>query len=262
MEPSIRTLIRLPALSALVLLGSTIGSCAVPGSVPVLEVRFPALPEAWLSALGDASWSLRWTDNDGAYQCRDDAQDGVQVELPLDTAAAILAYPYWPALGIRAGMARPAGAVHPFDEEGGALLLDWRGGPIAVFYRELAGTEGSAKTLPERFDWPRFRELLYGDLVAGEVSADPWLVDWRLVAVKTRASGFDRRRLVPRPTEPIEAMVPAAGPWVSSSPFAVSPSWAAGDTVILEAPEEPDAFLCAEGAFRYSQEAIVWLPAP
>lgn len=262
MFASIRLAVRLLFLLELGALCAACLSCSLPGEPPELRVQLPALPVAWVSALGECEWSLRWTGADGEWHCRDAFLSGASVELPIDEASAILAYPYWPRLGIVCGIARPAGAVHPFDEEDGVLFLDWKGGPVALFFRELAGAGGEAKTRPELFDWPRFRELLYGELVAVEVSADPWVVDWRLVAEKTRSSGFDRRRLVPRPTEPFELAVPAAGPWIAASPFAVAPDWTGGERVTISASLETDSFLCVAGVLRYSTGLIAWFPAP
>ena len=255
-----RAQIRFVRLAAALVSGVLL-SCAAPASAPVLRLRFPPLPTAWAAALGEASWSVRWTGSDGVQYRRDDAETGMEIELD-SSASAILAYPYWPGLGLEVALARPAGAIYPFDEDGGSLVLDWEGGPPAVFFRELAVAAGPPRTLPERFDWPRFRALLSGPLVASEVAADPWLVDWRLVAEKTRRSGFDRRRLVPRPTEPLAFTVPAAGPWAASSPFVRAPSWQEGSSATVGASEEADTFFCAEGILRYSREAALWLPAP
>jgi hypothetical protein len=259
---SIRVTVRLLLLFEIGPLCAVFLSCSLPGSQPELRVQLPALPDAWVAALGEGEWSLRWTGSDGEWHCRDGFLSGDTVELSIDEASAILAYPYWPRLGIVCGIARPAGAIHPFDEEDGVLFLDWNGGPVAHFFRELEGAGGEAQTKPELFDWPRFRELLYGDLVAAEVSADPWVVDWRLVAEKTRSSGFDRRRLVPKPTDPLELAVPAAGPWVAASPFAASPAWTGGERVTITASAEADSFLCAAGVLRYSMGLIAWFPTP
>ncbi len=255
-----RAQIRFVRLAAPLMAGVLL-SCAVPAAAPTVRLRLPPVPAAWAAALGEPSWSVRWTGSDGAPYRQDDAGPGLEIELSGSAASAILAYPYWPALGLEPAAARPAGAIYPFDEDDGWLVLDWAGGPPAVFFRELARAAGKPETRPELFDWPRFRALLAGPLVAAEVAADPWLVDWRLVAEKTRRTGFDRRRLVPRPTEPLAFTVPAAGPWAASSPFAPAPPWEAGSPATVAAAEEPDTVFCAEGALRYSRKAALWLPA-
>jgi hypothetical protein len=90
---------------------------------------------------------------------------------------------------------------------------------MACFFRELALADGEGRTRPEGFDWPRFSALLKDPLMHESLRQDPWRVDWTLSARRIRASGFDRRRLVPREQLRISIGAPSAGPWISSSPF-------------------------------------------
>jgi hypothetical protein len=162
---------------------------------------------------------------------------------------------------------RPAGAVAPFDIEGGLLLLTWEAGPEAWFYRALAAAYNAAELStdaagrrPDRFDWPRFRSLLRSGDIPPEIRDDPWLAGWDSIAEKTVQSGFDRRRIQARPGTPLTVNVPWPGPWAGSSPFAEVLLWEAGETVTVEAPAEAETLVSSGGILRYNSKGAIRIP--
>ncbi len=235
-------------------------SCAF-DAAPTFLVSLPDIPGPWLDALGPPSWSLRWFAADGSPRRAEAVSgDDFSIEVLQFCASPVLAYPYWPDSGIEPGRARPAGGVVPFDQRGTRIVLSWRGGVAASFYLELLGAAGPEDTHPRFFDWPRFGDLLESDRIDPEASADPWTVDWRLAAARTRASGFDMRRVSARPFAAIKAAAPNGGPWASTSPFAAAPLPAEAGAFVLRAYEEPDSLLSAAGELRFSAEACAWFP--
>ncbi len=231
---------------------------ADPDAASVL-VRMPAAPAQWSDSLGSCSWSLRWFGPDGSAERQDGVRSEALLQLRSDAVVPILAYPYWPDLGIPAGIAKPAGAVYPF---GGypEFGLDWLGGVSAVFYRELLYAGGPEATDPARFDWPRFRALFAGEDLSAEVREDPWRVDWGTVARKTRAAGFDRRRIVACRADPLTVPAPAPGPWSRASPFAPVLAQDSGGTVTLPVSELTDAVFCLYGTLAFSRASWAWFP--
>jgi hypothetical protein len=243
---------------------------------PVIPASYrlvlPTLPPAWEEILGPPWWRVEWFDSDGRlHSCEgtDAALPGVN--LPADWASPVLAYPFWPGHGLAPGYMRPAGAIAPFDVEGSELRLTWEAGPEAWFYRALASalaaassdggiSEAAAKRRPDRFDWPRFRNLLRGGNVPPEIQRDPWLVSWDAAAAKTVRSGFDRRCIQASPREPLTVSVPWPGPWVGSSPFAEVRHWEAGETVMVEAAAEPDTLVSSRGMLRYTVNGTIRIP--
>jgi hypothetical protein len=155
---------------------------------------------------------------------------------------------------------RPAGAIAPFDADGPNLRLSWEAGPEARFYRALAAAWETGTRRPDRFDWPRFRDLLRDGNIPPELRADPWLADWDEAAIRTAQSGFDRRRIQPRPRTPVTLSVPWPGPWAGSSPFTETYLWEPGDTVTIEAAAEADTLVSPSGVLRYSQTGVVRIP--
>jgi len=180
----------------------------------------PSAPEVWVSALGEPHWRLEWFDKNGIRRIADILPgESMKIEIPVTWANPITAWPCWPEYNLPAGVFRPAGALFPFDTEGGRLRLDWKTGVDAVFYWELAlaGGQNTVK-IPANFDWPRFRELFTDGKTNEAVCENPWLVDWHSVAEKTMNANFDRRRLVPEAAEPTAIPVDP-GPWHGTSPF-------------------------------------------
>ncbi|MFQ3548000.1 MAG: hypothetical protein SNJ56_06645, partial [Termitinemataceae bacterium] len=107
---------------------------------------------------------------------------------------------------------------------------------------------------PERFNWARFMALWdTGSSLPEEVLKDPWLVDWTLVAQKTQASGFDRRRLVVESGVYVDSLLPDCGPWVAASPFSSLQS--EGDSLVsLYRRKMVDTLLSRQGIIRYSMD--------
>ncbi|MDR2184496.1 MAG: hypothetical protein LBO80_02330, partial [Treponema sp.] len=205
---------------------------------PMLPARYradpPPLPAAWTELLGEPRWRLEWIDPAGGRVFRDGAAaDFGDLEIPAGLTSPLLAWPYWPQSDIPPGYLRPAGALFPFDAAGDRIVLSWSGGIDAFFFRELAaafhaagkadaagasdsggsaggnalGAARAAERRPEAFDWPRFRELLAGGEVPGDIRRDPWLADWTGIAAATVKSGFDRRRILPRDRESLQVAV-------------------------------------------------------
>jgi hypothetical protein len=249
------------ALALAVLLISpvfTLTACRDPVIPPAFGLDLPALPPAWEAVLGPPHWRLEWFAPDGSLRSREGPAGALpEVALAAEWASPVLAYPFWPERGLLPGAMYPAGAVAPFDADGPRLRLSWEAGPAARFYRALAAAGGKR---PERFDWPRFRELLRNGGIPPEVRADPWLADWDAAAAHTARSGFDRRRIQSRPREPVSLLIPWPGPWAASSPFAEARLWQAGETVIIDAAEEAETLVSPEGALRYNRTGTVRIP--
>ncbi|MDR2246945.1 MAG: hypothetical protein LBE17_09835 [Treponema sp.] len=237
------------------------------------QLILPALPPAWGAILGPPQWRVEWLDPDGLLLSSEGPADALaEVNLPEEWASPVLAYPFWPDRGLTPGRMRPAGGLAPFDTQGGVLRLTWEAGPEAWFYRALASSLTAAASdgeglsaakegrRPDRFDWPRFRNLLRGGDIAPEIRDDPWLAGWDTIAVKTVQSGFDRRRLQARSREPLTLSVPWPGPWAGSSPFAEVRVWDAGETVTVEATAEADTLISPGGMLRYNINGTVRVP--
>ena len=241
-------------------------ACSFPPAAPRAELIIAPASEAWSASLGEPVWSVHWFDPEGAAQRRDGVRGRLMIEAEQEGARPVLAWPYWPDYGIGIGHARPYGAVCPYGLDNGRLRLDAPGGVCASFFVELAAAGGQGGTAPEYFDWPRFAELIRSDAVPDDFRADPWSADWTGIASKTRASGFDSRRLVPRsedlPPAPAEFTVPGPGPWATSSPFRSAPSWKEGETIVLEWTGADDAYLSAGGILRSGRGFVAWFPLP
>jgi hypothetical protein len=239
---------------------------------PVIPASYrlviPALPPAWEAILGPPQWRVEWFTPDGRLHSGEGTAAALPgVDLPVEWASPVLAYPFWPDRSLGPGCMRPAGALAPFDVEGGDLCLTWEAGPEAWFYRALAAASSggelsgtAAGRRPDRFDWPRFRNLLHDGDIPQEVQNDPWLADWDTIAAKTVQSGFDRRRIRASPREPLTLSVPWPGPWAGSSPFAEVRHWEAGETVTVDAPAEADTLISPGGMLRYNMNGTVRIP--
>lgn len=144
--------------------------------------------------------------------------------------------------------------------EGGVLRLSWRAGPLPVFFDAMAAAPGPAEFSPARFDWLRLRDLLESSDVGAEVRRDPWTVDWRAAAARSRLAGFDARRLKPASLRSVPFKVPAAGPWFEASPFADPLPWSEGDTATLPLAGRSAFAVCPSGALEASSEGSAWFP--
>jgi hypothetical protein len=201
-------------------------ACALPG-IPFVSPReqtilaLPQLPQAWQEVLGPPRWRLEWFGPQGTLERTDLTlgADSFSVDLAQGIQTPLLAYPWWPDRGLPPGVFRPAGAIYPHGVRDSRLGLSWEGGVSAWFYRELALADGESRTRPEGFDWPRFSTLIKDPIIPETLRQDPWRVDWTLSSRRIRASGFDRRRLVPRERLSVSIGAPADGPWIAASPF-------------------------------------------
>ncbi|MDR1637642.1 MAG: hypothetical protein LBR93_09930 [Treponema sp.] len=256
---------------------------------PILDLGFdlaaPTVPPAWEEMLGPPAWRVQWINRRGEWEVMETSlsQEGTvgqievsgqagttgsglgRIDLPVSGVVPVLAWPFWPDLGILPGDFHPAGAIFPFDVSGGDLILSWEGGVAAFFYRSLAeaagtGSSKAALRRPGNFDWPRFRELLRDPALKESFRADPWTADWELIARETVESGFEKRRLVSAVRN--ELSVPVhPGPWISASPFP-APLFFGEDPPVFPAPPgiEPDAWYSAEGILRCAGNAWIFIP--
>jgi len=245
-------------------------SCHAPFVDPLVDpaeyvFELPEIPEAWYALLGSPSWSLEWMDENGSITTFCVPSGTKQVTLPLSVhqPGPIWAWPYWSQLGIDPHRTRPAGALLPLDIQGNRCRLTWMGGVEASFFRYLQSSPGDPRYGPEYFNWPRFRSLFQDKRLAQEVLADPWHVDWSLVAEKTRRSGFDSRRLNSRPVKTILISLPVLGPWVSGSPFSpVLPESSGLEDlqISIQAASAVGTLLSTHGIISYSWDGIAYIP--
>jgi hypothetical protein len=246
--------------------GVLLGGCGkvLPGEYRLI---LPGLPPLWQAILGKPRWRLEWINPAGMAERFEGPEEAIPpLALPEEWPNPVLAYPYWPEWDLSPGVLRPAGAIFPFDVESGARLrLSWEAGVEAGFYFELARAAArstAAARSPDRFNWPRFRALLAGEDIPQQVRADPWLVDWAALAVRTVETGWDRRRVRLPETASLDLVIPHDGPWVGSSPFAAVENWDAGQSVTLEAGGNIDTYLSSGGMLRYGRGAWMWIPWP
>jgi hypothetical protein len=247
---------------------------------PILDSGFdlaaPPVPPAWVETLGPPAWRVQWINGRGEWEGMEiispwggtvgqsgAARSGFGGDLPVSGASPVLAWPFWPDLGILPGDFRPAGAIFPFDVSGRDLILSWEGGVAAFFYRSLAEAAGAGSSKarqPGNFDWPRFRELLRDPALKESFLADPWTADWKLIARETVESGFEKRRLVSVPRNEL-ALPVHPGPWISSSPFP-APLFFGEDPPVFPAPPgiEPDTWYSAQGILRCAGNAWIFIP--
>ena len=226
----------------------------------------PDLPTVWYEILGEAHWRVEWVGEGGFWQKKEigPGQDIPALSLIQEWTTPVLAWPFWPDKNLLPGIMRPSGALFPWDVSGGKLMLSWKGGIDAVFWKELAASEkpslAAEGRLPWYFDWPRFRELFSENGSLSEsVRLDPWLPDWKEIAKKTVASGFDRRRIVSRKLT--ELVIPDfGGQWTGSSPFALPLDAPSGGPLCVNAADVPEAWISAEGILKCFVSGWVWQP--
>ncbi|GMO44194.1 MAG: hypothetical protein Ta2B_24900 [Termitinemataceae bacterium] len=198
--------------------------------------------QAWSDFLGDPSWHIEWTDDAGNMQ-QTDTTDSILagVHILAEFPTAIIAYPYWPKKNIVRGSVKPAGAIFPFDSSADKIILSWQGGIDASLYCDLK-KENNLQRLPHTFDWNRFRSLFSEDVLPLEIVEDPWLADWKLIAAKTAASGFDKRRITAADRELRKIEIPLAGIWAGSSPFAKTQNFAKDQLVNMPVCKDTESY--------------------
>jgi hypothetical protein len=225
--------------------------CCVDFTSSVYSVVPPEAPEAWVSLLGEPHWRLEWLDKSGSRRIADILPGkSMEIEIPVTWANPVTAWPYWPDYNLPAGIFKPAGALFPFDADGGRLCLRWQAGPDTVFYWELAIAGGqNASKIPANFDWPRFRELFNEEALSEAVCKDPWLVDWSSVAQKTISANFDRRRLVPEVSESVNIPVDC-GVWYGTSPFSAPLYFEEGQAPVFPVRSGFNVWISSNGILR------------
>jgi hypothetical protein len=234
------------------------------GPIPSSERPvLPVLPDDWSEILGEANWRLEWIGDNGIWH-KYDLKTGAPapgLNLPLEWTTPVIAWPFWPERDLFPGMMHPAGALFPWDARGNNLVLSWKGGVDAVFWRELALADRTSTKaegrLPWFFDWPRFRELMQSDDINALAKQDPWVVDWKEVSRKTVESGFDRRRITSRKFKEIE-IPDLKGRWVSSSPFSASLTAPKDGPLVLAVSDAVCAWISADGILKCSTSGWIY----
>jgi hypothetical protein len=257
----------LTALAAAILVLACAGcGRVIPDEGFVLEL--PELPAGWEQVLGAAHWRVEYAGASGKRTVKNlNPGKRAVLELPQTWASAVLAWPYWPERGIAAGIFRPAGALFPYDATvsaagSGSLSASWRGGVDALLYWELAraAAGGAAETktprLPANFNWPRFREFMAGADLNEAIRAEPWLADWRAIAVKIAHSGFDKRRITGEAREETPLPVPP-GVWIGTSPFAAPLRFEDGRAPAFPLRDQADLWVSAAGILRANRKAWI-----
>jgi len=231
----------------------------------------PALPDGWSDVLGEAHWRVEWVGEEGTWHGWEGKQGAEVPSLYLiqTWTTPVLAWPFWPELGLNSGIMRPCGALFPWDTYGKDLVLSWEGGVDAVFWKELAAVKrqnGSAKAelakderFPWLFDWPRFREIMAGQDIGDTVKQDPWVVDWKEVGRKTVESGFDRRRIKTMKFTEVEIPLPA-GRWLSNSPFAPVLEITPEKPITLEVTDAVGVWVSSGGILKVSTSGWIFRP--
>ena len=232
----------------------------------------PELPRNRKAILGDAHWRLEWVGEAGVWQECELApgQEMPGLSLMQEWSIPVLAWPFWPEKGLLPLMMRPAGVIFPWDTYGEKVYLSWSCGPEAFFWKELAAASASSASssaapasgtgrFPWYFDWPRFRELFSSGNINEDVRRDPWLADWRSIAQKTVQSGFDSRRIVPRPLAEI-SISGLGGRWIGSSPFAPPIDAPPDGPLNIKAADTPDTWVSSQGVLKCSTDGWVLIP--
>ena len=239
--------------------------------VPVL----PALPSAWDEILGIPHWRLEWLNQEGNWVSWEGKNAIPALSLMQEWSSPVLAWPFWPEKGLFPEQMQPAGALFPWDVSGSRIILSWEAGIDAFFWRCLAlssehQTSGSTPRVPWYFDWPRFRDLMKSENISLEVRQNPWLADWRFIALRTVQSGFDRRR-IRLPAGTLRAIscpqdLPE-GLWAGNSPFSppvyVNPGESLNITVReMSLHEAVETWVSESGFLRVSKNTWLFNPWP
>jgi hypothetical protein len=224
------------------------------------HLKLPPLPEIWQEVLGEASWHIEWAGEDGVIHSMEKIPNGgmSSVEIMQNWTTPVSAWPYWPEKDIRHGLMKPAGALFPLDVSGSYIKLSWNGGVDAVFFWELAALDNE-KRLPYNFNWNHFRELFSNADLPEDVLEDPWIADWKAIAVKTATSGFDRRRISGQKRSSRTLTIPADGPWIGVSPFDDGKDWLKDEVVIVKLSGYVESYFCPTGVLRCSSATWNWL---
>lgn len=234
------------------------------------SLRLPEPPAEWTELMGSPEWRIEWLDSGGTRQAMNVRHGSrPEIRLPETYASAVTAWPHWPRRDIRPRVFMPAGAMYPFDVNGGTLALRWEAGVDVVLFWELANAAArdsqalaaATPRLPHYFNWPRFREL-FTDAdsgLAAEIRADPWLADWHSIAEKIAHSGFDKRRLVPEAREQLPVALDTGLLWIGTSPFAPPKRFTAGAVPVFPVRQGVDVWVSARGILRCNKKSWIFL---
>jgi len=228
---------------------------------PSYRLVLPELPGHWEEFPGKPHWRLEWINGNAAWQDWE-GLEVPEISINQEWTTAVLALPFWPERGLLPGMMRPSGALFPWDVSGETIVLSWKAGVEAFFWKEMVLADRPAAAaenrLPWYFDWPRFRELMESENIPSIVCQNPWLADWKSIAQKTILSGFDRRRIVSRSFSGL-AIPGLAGRWIGSSPFTEALETAPGSPLLLMVTDEPDTWVSEGAVLRCSSSGWVYL---
>ena len=227
------------------------------------QVQLPPLPLTRMEVLGQPQWRLEWYDSSGKFQQKEISGNTAKISILYEWPSAVLAWPYWPEKKLAAGYFYPAGALFPLDTRGDTIILNWRAGPEAYFYRELDTIRGLNlnNRLPEYFDWKRFRTLLR-EGTQEELRRDPWLANWKHIAENTLRSGFRSSLLRADTRINTEVTIPHEGPWFGASVFSPIRLWEEGEILIIPLSSRPEILVCPGGILHISAQNRLWMPFP
>ena len=237
---------------------------------PIQDKYYPQMPEtprAWVQIAGTPHWRLEWLDKNMKWQVREGTGGFNGIALTQEWTVPVFAWPYWPEKGISPGQFSPAGALFPWDVQGNKIMLTWKAGTDAFFWREMARNinvwvSAGTPRYSWYFDWPRFRELMESENIPAEVRQDPWLADWKEIALKTVEMGFDRRRIKPqtRTILPINPDPSLSRFWAGYSAFADLVEARSGEPLNLPVTETAETWIGESGILRCQKGAWIFLP--
>ena len=228
------------------------------------EIELPAVPASWIDILGNPQWRIEWMSSDNTKKIADiQSGQSLSIHIAEEWTTPVIAYPFWSQFDIIPEIMKPAGALFPFDVRGDKIYLSWRGGVDAFFYIELAVNfekrESGTQRYPHYFNWIRFRELMRSSDINELIQTDPWLADWKYIALRTAQSGFDRRRIVPLNGKDILLPVSHEGYWIGTSPFAEAIFQNASENLSLKIyNNEIETYISGAGILRIS-DRNTWL---
>jgi len=227
------------------------------------QVQLPPLPLTRMEVLGQPRWRLEWYDSSGKFQQKEISGNTAEISILHEWPSAVVAWPYWPEKRLAIGHFYPAGAIFPLDNRGETIILNWRAGPEAYFYRELDNNRGQnpSNRLPEYFDWKRFRSLLREE-APEDLRADPWLADWKTIAESTIRSGFRSSLLRTENRINTEINIPYDGPWFGASVFSPIRLWEEGEILVIPLSSRPEILVCPGGILTISALNRLWMPFP
>ena len=227
--------------------------------------ELPALPSIWQEIIGEAHWRLEWIDQNGKWSVWEGKEGFPDLSPIQEWTTPVLAWPFWPEAGLFPGQMSPAGALFPWDVRDNRLVISWKAGIDAFFWKELSDKNELLKSsgtprLPWLFDWPRFRELMKSENIPAEVRLDPWLADWQEIARKTTESGFDQRRIRAAARTVLSVFPCQDNLWTGYSSFGKPIEVSANGTLVLNVQELPETWVSGSGLLRCQKDAWIFIP--